>query len=239
MEGRPHRCHLGAASLPVTPATQERVADSVSPGPRAGAGCTGGSAVQGCSLVRGALGQVHTAPPEVSERRGVSWPPAPPGRHRSPHSGPGPCRAPAEPGRAPTPGLGQCGCALGTGGAARGPRRGPMRTAPPAYLPVEGLRAWNEATFLASLLPSSEQPSSMKPSERRSRDLTSQAPARGEGLLGHGGRGAPAPQQEGRGLRASPGHPAALLLASGSRGRGESGALASGPGHTPSPARDE
>lgn len=118
MEGRPHRCHLGAASLPVTPTTQERVADSVSPGPRAGAGCTGGSASQGCSLVGGALGQVHTAPPEASERRGVSWPPAPPGRHRSPHSGPGPCHAPAEPGRAPTPGLGQCGCALGTGGAA-------------------------------------------------------------------------------------------------------------------------
>ena len=42
-----------------------------------------------------------------------------------------------------------------------------LKSGAQAYLPAKGLRAWKEATFLASLLSSSERPSSTEPLERR------------------------------------------------------------------------
>lgn len=82
---------------------------------------------------------------------------------------------------------------------------GPTHTALAAYLPEKGLRVWGEATFLASLLSSSKQPSSMTPSEKESQDLTSQASAQGEGL--------PARGERGRGTRPTAGGPWPQCLA--------------------------
>lgn len=116
---------------------------------------------RGCSLISGALGQgpLHTARPESVRRPQPTQCQGQHGRVRS-------CWATPLPGRAAPKllALPSVGRALGVGEAA--PARGPGVGCSRAYLPAKGLRAREEAAYLASLLSSSERPSSTRPSGR-------------------------------------------------------------------------
>lgn len=103
------------------------------------------------------------------------------------------------------------------------------------YLPVKGLRAWKEATFLASLLSSSERPLSVKPFERGAPDFTSYRPAGWGGAAAlQGVRWSPRvpPHPQGRRHRG----PALSPLCGVGGGAGRAWDVNLGPGPTPAPA---